>query len=196
MSFVTELRAKAREKRNGGPGMKRCSSCGESKPEEAFYRQRHWPASHCKACRKIARVTKMISGVVAFILLGSPAAAAEAPRIITGTATAVDGDTLKLGEYRIRLKGIAAPEMREAGGPAAKAFLQGLTYGTILLCELTGEKTWDRHVAFCTMGDIDIGKAIIEMHYARPCVRYSNRYAALEDEAHAVLPLPAYCLPR
>ena len=46
---------------------------------------------------------------LAALILASPAAAAD----IIGTATVIDGDTIRIGATKIRLYGIDAPEKRQ-----------------------------------------------------------------------------------
>jgi hypothetical protein len=46
-----------------------------------------------------------------------------------GAAEAVDGNFLHLGAYSIRLQGVAAPELHEAGGPEDAEFMAQLTAG-------------------------------------------------------------------
>ena len=108
-----------------------------------------------------------------------------------------DGDTIVLGDgtaVAVRLQGVAAPELHQAGGAEAKAYMQGLVAGGVT-CELTGEHTYDREVGICfdANGD-DVGALIIAAGLARDCPRYSGAATRdLETAASRALPLPRYC---
>lgn len=138
---------------------------------------------------------KPAAGLVGVLLtvtmLITTAAAAER---LVGRARAVDGDTLEVGGVRVRLEGVAAPELHEKGGPAAKAFVTQLVDGQVLVCELTGARTQRRRVGVCRRGKEDVGAAVISAGLARDCSRFSSgRYAKLETPAGRRLPLPTYC---
>jgi endonuclease YncB( thermonuclease family) len=52
----------------------------------------------------------------------------------------VDSDTPRIAGIAVRLQGIAAPELREPGGPEAKTYLIELAKGRTVVCELTCER--------------------------------------------------------
>lgn len=57
-------------------------------------------------------------------------ATSPAGRVLQGTVTEVqDGDTLTVGEHRIRLSGIDAPELSQDFGPQSRAALKALVLG-------------------------------------------------------------------
>ncbi len=106
----------------------------------------------------------------------------------------IDGDTLYVGSTKIRLQGIAAPELDEPFGPEARDFLTAIALGKRARCQLTGEKTWDRQVAVCRIDGQDLGRLVVEAGLARDCPRYSGgRYEAFEVDRSKQLPLPGYC---
>lgn len=124
-------------------------------------------------------------------------AGAQATEFISGVARILDGDTLDVGNIRVRLKGIAAPELSEPGGVEAAAFLFNLVGGRVIRCELTGEHTYGRRVGWCILGEHDIAAAEIAAGLARDCPRWSGGiYASTERPEAARLPLPSYCLRR
>ena len=140
-------------------------------------------------------------GAILVLALAAPSAAA-ADRL-AGRARVIDGDTIVVNGVRVRLKGIAAPEVArngkpgEPGGEEAKAFLVDLIEGEVVVCDLTGERTWGRPVAWCYRDGGDIAEAEIRAGLARDCPRHSKgRYAAIEQPAAAGLPFPSYCRPR
>lgn len=61
--------------------------------------------------------------------------------------SAVDGDTLRVGSQRIRLRGIDTPEMSELEGPAAKQRLEQLLQGGSIRIVPRGRDVYDRLVA-------------------------------------------------
>lgn len=101
--------------------------------------------------------------------------------IISGVATAKDGDDVIVNGIDIRLQGIAAPED-----------------------EPDGTKAQGRPVARCYLDWRDIGELQVLAGHARDCPRFSSgRYADEEGSARsagrdlsAIYPLPNYCTPR
>jgi micrococcal nuclease len=103
------------------------------------------------------------------------------PAIVEGPATTVDGDTVTVGSYTVRLKGVDAPENWMKGGPEATAFMRSIV-GDWLKCELTGEKTRGREVGFCrNKAGQDTAEEITKKGLALCCPRYSERYCKLEQ---------------
>ena len=79
----------------------------------------------------------------------------------------IDGDTLYVGSTKIRLEGIAAPELDEPLGPEARDFLTAVALGRTAKCELTGERSFDRQVAVCRIDGQDLGRVMIENWFGR-----------------------------
>jgi len=76
---------------------------------------------------------------------------------------AVDGDTLRCGSERIRLRGVYAPELAEPGGPEARARLQRrLEEGEIRL-DRHGRDRYGR-----TRADVYVGGSRIEQRDIGP----------------------------
>jgi endonuclease YncB( thermonuclease family) len=119
----------------------------------------------------------------------------QAGEIFTGVVTHVrDGDTIVVGKQPIRLDGVHAPEMRDDGGPEARAFVIDLVGGKAVSCDPMGSETYDRRVAVCYLDGEDIGRALIRAGLARDCPRYSKgRYADDEQADAARFGLPGYC---
>lgn len=97
------------------------------------------------------------------------------------TAIAIDGDTLRIGDERIRLFGIDAPERSDPGGPAATSALQRLL-DLGVTCEAVDTDRYGRTVAMCFTPDGgDVSCAMVAMGHARDWPRYSGgRYAGCE----------------
>ena len=132
----------------------------------------------------------------ALCLLVAPALAG--PSTIEGTVTHVrDGDTIEIGETAIRLSGLHAPEMDEAGGPAARAFMVELVAGRIVQCQLEGRQSYDREIGTCALDGDDIAGLLVAAGLGRDCPRFSGgKYRNLETNAAREIQLPAYCRPR
>lgn len=104
------------------------------------------------------------------------------PMIYMGKPLVTDGDTLRIGDTRIRLKGIDAEEMNEPNGPAAKDAMLAVVGRGDVFCTDTGERSYNRIVAWCVtaLGD-DIGAKLVSMGAVLDCARYSGgRYRSLE----------------
>ena len=118
------------------------------------------------------------------------------PNVFTGIVSKVrDGDTIEVGKVPVRLNGVSAPELGELLGLKSKEFMLDLVMGKQLRCELSGEKTYDRFVGTCYLGEQDIGAAVIAKGLALDCPRYSGgRYAKYEVKGVIEkIRLPIYC---
>lgn len=92
-------------------------------------------------------------------------------QVFLGKPVAIDGDTVATGETRIRLYGIDAVERDQtcsidgevwACGEAAKSALAEFLQTGQLSCKATGTDVYDRTVATCRVGSMDLGLAMIE----------------------------------
>ncbi|WP_285295573.1 thermonuclease family protein [Aureimonas altamirensis] len=94
--------------------------------------------------------------------------------VLTGEVRVIDGDTFDLGDSRIRLWGIDAPESDTEMGPPSTEFLRSLLVGAVE-CQPTGDETFNRIVARCTTpsGD-DVGEAMVSAGWAIDWPSYSD----------------------
>jgi endonuclease YncB( thermonuclease family) len=93
----------------------------------------------------------------------------------------IDGDTLRVAGQKVRLQGLAAPEISEAGGHKATAALIQIVKG---------------HVGICYVEGRDVAAELVKHGLARDCERFSGgRYRELETPSGRLLPLPFYCAP-
>ncbi|MDE4914892.1 thermonuclease family protein [Methylobacterium sp. 092160098-2] len=127
-------------------------------------------------------------------LQASPAAAwRDAPDEIVGRASVVDGDTIEVRGVRIRLAGVDAPESDQTCsrgdgttyrcGQASALFLDRMLEGRTVSCRGRGV-SYDRIVAECDVGGVDVSSAMVAAGWAVDYPRYSRgRYAA--DQAGA-----------
>ena len=119
------------------------------------------------------------------------------PITLEGVGSAIDGDTITINNYKVRLNGVAAPELNEEGGNEAKQAMRKILENKTIKCSLSGRKSYERYIGVCWIGAIDVGALIIMQGFARDCFRYSGgRYRALEPGPARYLPLPRYCLAR
>jgi len=112
---------------------------------------------------------------------------------LTGAATVIDGDTLKLGTVSVRIYGIDAPEARQrcasrSGaeyecGARATLFLAGAVYGRSLDCEAKDIDRFGRTVAICSAGGVDLGRALVAAGLAVAYRQFSELYVPEETTA-------------
>ena len=107
-------------------------------------------------------------------------------------AKVVDGDSLDIGATRIRLHAIDAFEGRqrcERGGSswdcgaAATTELRRLVGSRAASCEKTDTDIYDRTVAICRSGGLDLGAQMVRAGLALAYRHYGNDYVDEEDEA-------------
>ena len=119
------------------------------------------------------------------------------PITLEGVASAIDGDTIIIHNYKIRLNGVSAPELNEEGGNEAKQAMQKILENKTIKCSLSGRKSYERYIGVCWIGAVDVGALLVLQGFARDCFRYSGgRYSALEPGPARYLPLPQYSLAR
>lgn len=110
----------------------------------------------------------------------------------SGPAVVVDGDTIKINNQVIRLYGIDAPEngqncKRQTGksyncGAASENALKELV-GARTTCSGDTFDNYERLIAVCSAGDIDINRALVQSGHAVVFRKFSNRYIAEEELA-------------
>jgi endonuclease YncB( thermonuclease family) len=118
--------------------------------------------------------------------LGASSSVAELGATLSGRATRItDGDTIRIGDTRIRLRGIDAPEMSTPNGEPARRHLANLIGPQPVRCTDTGERSYDRVVAVCYGADgRDLGEAMVEAGWAVDLPRFSGgRYTPHQAEA-------------
>lgn len=133
----------------------------------------------------------MKSTILVFALLLPVAASAQ---VMLGRATAIDGDTIAVGDERIRLHGIDAVERtqtcRRAGetwpcGSDATDLLAYLLLDSRLECRQMDIDQYGRSVAVCRASGKDLGEELIKAGLAVALPTFSDAYVATEAEARA-----------
>jgi endonuclease YncB( thermonuclease family) len=131
-----------------------------------------------------------IASLLALVAL--PAFAGE----VSGVPRIVDGDTVEIGQVKIRLSGIDAPETDQvcldakgekwACGIAARDELIRHSNGQPWECTTTGTDQYGRSLANCFIEGEGVGKWMVQSGWALSFVRYSHAYDADEIAAREV----------
>lgn len=119
----------------------------------------------------------------------------QLPATLAGAATVLDGDSIQIGEVRLRLEGIDAPELGQtcgralagswACGTAAKSALERMTSGLTVTCTAKSTDHYGRLLARCMVGSVDLNARLVAEGLAWAFVKYSNSYVDVEAEARA-----------
>lgn len=83
------------------------------------------------------------------------------PTKLEGTAQAVDGDEIRVGDSVVRLYGIAAPEMSGRLGPEARLALDGLVGGQRVNCQVFGKTPQGDALGQCLAGSADPAETLL-----------------------------------
>lgn len=136
----------------------------------------------------------LIVVVAIFTFLGSERADA-ARGALHGVARIIDGDTLDVGDTRVRLEGIDAPEAGqkcsrpdggswECGRQAARR-LRKIIAGDKVRCERRGEDKYGRVLAVCYRNSENLNEEMVQQGFAWAFVRYSDEFTEAEAAARA-----------
>ena len=112
---------------------------------------------------------------------------------VSGKAVATDGDSLRIGERRIRLFGIDAVEAGQRCdyrgeiwkcGRASKMALKRIVRGKQVDCDVV-DMDRGRYVARCKVDEIDIAEDQVRRGWAVAYRQFSRDYVSAENEAWA-----------
>ncbi len=144
--------------------------------------------------------------LLACLIAALPVRAGERLPALIGPARVIDGDTIDVAGTRIRVGGIAAPEIgaralsaaERAAGLAAKQWLEAYLATRWVLCRDTGERSRDRVVARCEVDGQDLGWLVVAAGHALDCPRWSRyAYRSVEHPGLAqIYQRPDYCAVR
>jgi micrococcal nuclease len=143
--------------------------------------------------QEMSFVKRFILAVFAHLFLMQPALADQT---IEGRVTVVrDVDTIIVAGTAVRLNGVDGPETSTRYGREARAFMTRLVQGETVICNLNGERTYDRWVGVCFLDGEDLGAIAIANGFALDCSRYSGgAYRDLETrEGRSRLGRASYC---
>ena len=113
---------------------------------------------------------------------------------VSGSATVVDGDTIRIDGRKVRLVGIDAPEAsqtcetageRWACGEASTDHLRQLIGTAQVECRGSEVDVYARLLAVCSVGSVELNRAMVAQGWATAFRRYSDAYAADETRARA-----------
>ena len=144
-------------------------------------------------CVAVTTQTEVLRGTSRDTSGPSPATPRQ-PERLRGSRAAVsviDGDTLQIGNERIRLHGIDAPKSQQRcadgwqAGQAATRALAGLVSGGAPSCERITTDRYGRTVAVCRVNGQDIGAAMVRSGQAWAYIEYSSQYVGEETLAKA-----------
>ena len=138
--------------------------------------------------------------IIIFLVMLSNSIAEE----ISGIPKVVDGDTIHINNYKFRLEGIDAPEMRQQCKKESFkiSFLIGFTFykdyscGRVskeklitkintseIKCISSSKDRYKRHIATCFKGKTNLNKWMVRNGFAIAYRRYSKKY--VPDEVFA-----------
>ena len=123
---------------------------------------------------------------------------------ISGIPKVVDGDTIHINNYKFRLEGIDAPEMRQqckkesfkissiisftfykdySCGKVSKEKLTSKINGSEIKCIFTTKDKYKRYIATCYREKTNLNKWMVRNGYAIAYRRYSKKYVPDEEFA-------------
>ena len=138
--------------------------------------------------------------IIIFLIFVSNLTAEE----ISGIPKIIDGDTVHINNYKFRLEGIDAPEMKQqckkesfkisstigfsfykdySCGKVSKAKLKAKINGSKIKCISTSKDRYKRYIATCFKGEINLNQWMVRNGYAIAYRRYSKKYVPDEDFA-------------
>ena len=138
--------------------------------------------------------------IIIFLFLLSSVTAVE----ISGVPKIVDGDTVHIKNYKFRLEGIDAPEMRQkckkeylkissivgftfykdySCGKTSKEKLMDKINGSEIKCISTSKDRYKRYIATCFKEKTNLNQWMVRNGFAIAYRRYSKKYVQDEDFA-------------
>lgn len=151
-----------------------------ARPTNTATKKQVWPTETPAARRSLADAGKRVTNGIEH----DPPPPVPTNRKISGRAWVIDGDTIKIGQIKIRIAGIDAPELDEPWGRKSKWAMVNLCKGQVIHVSLTGETSYDRLVGTCHLPDgKDIGAELVKDGLALDGSYYSKgKYLHLEPE--------------
>jgi endonuclease YncB( thermonuclease family) len=102
----------------------------------------------------------------------------RAVSVLRGTITHVrDGDTFEVKGKPVRISALDCPENNTSSGQKATQFTRQFK-GKQAVCELTGAKTYDRVVGYCSIEGKDFAQIMVDNKFCKFWPKYDvwNRY--------------------
>ena len=113
-------------------------------------------------------------------------------KTIYGKAKIIDGDTIHISNYKIRLHAIDAPEMKQkctnngkkwSCGLESTRFLKNLIGNDQIYCETNGQDKYKRYIGVCYKNNIDLNSEMVINGWAIAYKYYSLDYINEEKVA-------------
>ena len=120
----------------------------------------------------LAALTEKVKATLA------PPPVKQQDNILKGRITHVrDGDTFEVNGTPVRISALDCPENSTSAGKAVTRFAKKFK-GKTAVCELTGAKTYDRVVGYCSIDGKDFGKTMMDQTSCKLWAKYDvwNRY--------------------
>eukprot|EP00241_Pyramimonas_parkeae_P006690 CAMPEP_0114260484 /NCGR_PEP_ID=MMETSP0058-20121206/20519_1 /TAXON_ID=36894 /ORGANISM="Pyramimonas parkeae, CCMP726" /LENGTH=319 /DNA_ID=CAMNT_0001375737 /DNA_START=156 /DNA_END=1112 /DNA_ORIENTATION=+ len=131
-------------------------------------------------------------GIVAVWLIAGGSAVASSD-VLSGTFRVVDGDTLKMGDERVRLYGVDAPESKQmcttnqgkeyACGVVSTQQLEQHIGNQKVSCAVKNKDQYGRNVAVCSAGGEDLNRWMVQNGLAVAYREFSSDYVRDEENA-------------
>jgi endonuclease YncB( thermonuclease family) len=131
---------------------------------------------------KTGFILKILTTIFLTAVMAFPQHSQATPQQIKGRAVVHDGDTIRIGDTRVRVWGIDAPELKQKCtqngkiikcGPIAADALRTIINGQPLTCTKK-DMSYKRVVAICTVNGRDIAAEMVQIGMAFEAVKYSR----------------------
>ena len=136
----------------------------------------------------VRRRAVLVPAAVLVVALALALQHSSGQRELTGQAGVSDGDSFHLGDTRIRLAGLDAPELDQvcpmpdgsdwACGQAARAALADLLAAGPVTCSAQGQDRYDRMIARCSVAGSDLGSSLVQQGLAVSAGDYWTEHLA------------------
>ena len=113
-------------------------------------------------------------------------------RTIFGKAKIIDGDTIHISDYKIRLHAIDAPEINQkclkedkkwSCGLESTRFLKNLIGNNQIKCDTNGQDRYNRYIGVCYKDKLDLNREMVINGWAIAYRYYSADYIKEEEFA-------------
>ena len=147
------------------------------------------------------KIFLVISFIQVFFFLTYNDSQSQEITLISGIAKVTDGDTIKIKTKKIRLLGIDAPEIKQQCqkswisisfltfnksylcGEISKEKLKNKINGKFIKCKTISKDRYNRLIAECFKGKININRWMVRNGYAVAYRKYSKKFIIQEDMA-------------
>ncbi len=146
--------------------------------------------------RRVRRLVLLALVLIVAVKFGPAFLEDRERQVFEGVPRILDGDTVQIGETRIRLHGIDAPEEDQlctqpsgATWPCGVEATQALAWridGSSVRCQQLDTDRWDRAIAVCYAGGDDLNAWMVSAGWAVAYRQYSDDYISEEQEARAI----------